>query len=252
MRISRYISALAKTAFSVVLVAMMFCLQTKADTIQVVTSRSGLAANDQVNWSQLGPPDTDVLDGSSTMSSGGLAVTVTEPEYGFQIRQQENADHTGPFPVWPGHFQAGDTVLCNCNSPFPVTFSFSSPVYGAGFQIEPASGYSGYGYSVHVSAFSGTTLLAAFSVDAISAGAIANDSAPFVGVLSDSADVTSLTYRIDGQIDNSPYEGDIGVNEMSIRTLSPVPEPSSIALLLGGLPCLILARRRCLGVSESK
>lgn len=217
------------TSFFAVMV-MIFCAQVNADTIQAVITRSGLSANDQVEWSGFGPQGTDLVSGSQISSQNGIQVTVSEPEYGFQVQSAAN---------WGSAFQIGDSILCNCNAGFPVSFSFSQPLYGAGLQIEPNSAYVGYGYTVYLSAYNGSVLLGTVSEDSFFTGM--NEPAPFLGVITDAAQITSITYRIGGQIYNSPYAGDFGVNGMSL-TSAPVPEPSSTLLLSSGLLGLLLIR----------
>jgi len=191
-------------------------------SISAVTTRASLNANSTVVWSDFGPDGTDVVSGSTIAASDGLIVTVSQPFYGLQIRQQGTD--------WYGDFAVGDALLTNWNSPFSVTLTFSQPIYGAGLQIEPGQVQDlPAPFTAYVTAFDGSTSLGTFSVTGTKSNA-GDDSAPFLGVLSDSPDVTSMTYRVVVQT-NGPYTGDLGMNFMSIQSASTVPEPSSLLML---------------------
>ena len=205
-----------------------------ADPLVVVTDRTRLGSSDSANWSLFGSPYTDVVSGSSIDSQSGIVVTVSQPEYGLQIMQQQN----GYF----GDFFPGETLLTNWNSPFPITISFSRPIFGAGVNLEPAQVQDlPAQFSAFVTAYDGNVWLGQFSTTGTKTTAM-NGTAPFLGVLSDQANITSLTYRVAVQT-NGPSTGDFAMDSISLKTENPVPETSSIAFCLTGLALLsVLAR----------
>lgn len=212
----------------------MFSGASRADSITAVTDRISLNANDSVDWGLFGSPYTDVISGSAVQSQNGIGITVTQPFYSLQVRQQ---DAPGTNLGFYGDFSAGETLLTNWNSPFPVTIAFSQPVFAAGLQIEPAQVQDlPAPFTVYVTAYDGTVALGTFSTTGIKSNDV-DGSAPFLGVQSDTADITSLTYRVVTQT-NGPVEGDIGMNYMSMRDSAPVPEPSTLALMIVGFAAL--------------
>lgn len=204
-----------------------------ADSITAITNRDALQANQVIGWDLFGAPYAGVLSGSS-IDDGGLALTVTQPFYGFQIRQQ---DWPGTDLGFSGDFLPGQILLTDWNSPFPVTISFSKPIFGAGLQVEPGQVDDlPAPFTVYLGAYDNGNLIGEFSTTGIKSRA-ADGSAPFLGVLSKHKEITSLTYRVVTQT-NGPTAGDLGMNFLSVRTtppLSSVPEPPTAAMVLGGL-----------------
>ena len=134
-------------------------------------------------------------------------MTVSQPYYGLQVRQQ--VPPSIPNGGFYGDFLPGQTVLTNWNSPFAVTLSFSQPIFGAGLQVEPAQvDQKNAPFTAYVTAYDGTVVIAQFSTDGILSRSH-DGSAPFLGVMSDAADITSLTYRVVAHT-HGPQEGDLG------------------------------------------
>lgn len=212
------------------------------DAVKVVTSRTNLFANETLDWSGFGPPGTDLISGSALITGSGLTVTVTQPFYGLQVRQE--TPPAVPDGAWSGDFLPGQAVLTNWNSPFAVILSFSRPVFGAGVQIEPGQVQGlPVEFTAFVTAFDGATVIGQFSTDGIRS--LGHDgSAPFLGVEGGSAMVTSLTYRVVAYT-NGPDAGDLGMNLLSIETSVPVPEPCTGLLVESGLAAIVLVGRRC-------
>ncbi|MGJ5632708.1 hypothetical protein [Nostoc sp. CALU 1950] len=209
-----------------------------ASAITFVQNRTDLQSNDKIEWSSLGKvidpfasnPSTFLPPSFSATSTGGLGVNVNIPSAGGDI--------TPPFifqnnPPVQTNFGAGDFLLFTgfsptiipTGNPNPLTIVFDKNVKAAGTQIA-ASGSANLDYEVFVSAFDdANNLLGTFSLPGISSGARDN-SAVFLGVKSDTANIRSLVFST-----SSPQRG-FGINTVSIATVS---EPySDFGLLILG------------------
>lgn len=207
------------------LLALVSAPAVRAGSVNVVTTRASLPADETTDWSGFGPEYTDVNGGSTLTTMSGLVVTVSESD-GMQIRQEGSG--------FTGNFLPGQCLLTNWNSPSALTISFSSPIFGAGVQIEPAQVQDlPAPFTASVSAYDGSILIGQFSTTGTRSSS-QDGSAPFLGVMGDTAEITSLTYRAVAQT-NGPTENDLAMNFLSLETSAPVPEPSPFALVTGGL-----------------
>lgn len=215
--------------------------QSKAATL--VTSRSELNANDQLDWSSVGtpfnpfgPPDPAAfLPNSFTVdSAGGSAIQVGIPA----------ATIPGVFPPFifqttdpgiPTNFASGDFILFTglipgpppaVGNPGPITLTFADPVAAVGAQLAVDDIFS---FTGTVSAFDVSgQLLDSFSLPGTSSTALDN-SAIFLGISDDQARISSIAFQ--SSIPNSA----IGINQLSfLSAQADVPEPS----LLVGLAVL--------------
>ncbi len=223
------------------LLASVFVTQTSsALAVTLVTSRTDLGENDQLDWSSLGsvfipPPDpSDFLASSfSATSSGGLEVNVELPPPEVSI--------TPPFVFQTSsggvetNFAEGDFILFSGfnpaffpspGNPGPLNITFEEPVSGAGTQLAVDDTDSFIG---SISAFdSDGALLGSFSAPGTSSLELDN-SALFLGILSDTPNIKQLVFS------TSITNRAIGINRLSIVATS-VPESTSIlALSLLGL-----------------
>ena len=136
---------------------------------------------------------------------------------------------TLPSPGIPTNFASGDFILFTglrpgpppaVGNPGPLTITFDRPVAAAGTQIAVDDTFL---FTALISAFdSNNNLLGSFSTQGTSSLALDN-SAQFLGVRSDAANISRLVY--------SSSEGSraVGINSLSIAET--VPEPSNIAAL---------------------
>lgn len=223
--------------FLFVIAVLLTLHPAQANAINVVTSRSSLPFTETLDWGAFGPAFTGVNSGSSLTTQSGLVVTVTQPYYGLQVRQDS------PSGGWFGDFLPGQNLLTNWNSPFSVTLSFSSPVFGAGVQIEPGQVQDlPASFTAFVTAYDGTSVVGQFSTTGTRS--LSDDgTAPFLGIMSDTGDITSLTYRVSVQT-NGPAANDLGMNFLSIETSAPTPEPYNSLLMGTGMVFLAFAGRR--------
>jgi len=132
----------------------------------------------------------------------------------------------------PANFASGDYVLFGGfkggfpapGRPGPITITFAQPVWGAGTQIAVDDTLS---FNAFLDVYDPIgTLLQTFTIAGISSTSPDN-SAKFLGVLSDQANISKLIYRID-----TPNRA-IAINQLGIVV---IPEPSmgmGLFILLG-------------------
>lgn len=204
-----------------------------------VNSRAALGGNDFIDWGTVGPETGVVSPPIAVSSNGGLNAIVSHPFADpFQLFVQG-----GPFvegTKWPGNFASGDKLLYTFTG--IVTIAFSVPVSGAGAQLQTGD-VLGLAFSVTLETFdSSNNLLASFGQDGLSSSA-ADNSAVFLGVLNDAANIDHVTYTLVSGI------GGLALNQLDLVTtvqapLEPVPEPGTILLLATSLAGLGAAQWR--------
>jgi hypothetical protein len=254
--------------------------------LNFVSSRAALGADDIVNWNPSTNPITvNSVDPASAnfsiQSARRLTVTGTQGgQYGptspnvANVRQQSSTPYTvgvnSPSPgnavfqgssfidtgVWNGNFQGGDYVYWNNNGSGLLTLSFATPVSAVGTQLDSLF-YHGTGltgvtpFRGTITANYGSGLSQTFNADG-ETSALANGSATFFGVSSDSADITSVvfnTFDIPDITSSNPQQPNgyfnYAINSVSIRTTAQaVPEPFSIlGTLFGGAAALKMRRK---------
>lgn len=196
-----------------------------AHALTFVTSRPALGGNDYVDWGVLGPTYTVVSNPVSLTSNGGLGLVVSKPTQGpFERRDQ------GWGAGWEGNFAPGDRLLWTRDEVGPMEIVFTSPVLGAGAQIQRDA----YGsFTGKISAYdAANNLLGSFSLAGYSNGA-GNNSAIFLGVLDSNAVIKKVVFDVDNTTQ------DFAINRLDIVTQggAPViPEPGTMLLMsIGGL-----------------
>jgi hypothetical protein len=238
---NRLLSLSIKDFSTVSLAAFTALLTTLPSSIQaatLVTNRTDLAGNDQVDWSSLGKvfnpfnpnPSAFLPNSFSATSQGGRGLNV-------EIQPASLPAITPPFVFKtavppqgiPTNFASGEFLLFTGFNPStfpaignsgPLSITFDTPVFGAGVQIavddEPS-------FTAFVSAFDDAgTLLGAFQAPGTSSLALDN-SALFLGVRSDTPNISKLVYS------TSASERAFAINTVSIAA---VPEPTlAIGLL---------------------
>lgn len=228
---------LATTAVAAV-TTLLTPLVSPVQSATLVANRTALGANDQVVWSSLGkvfspltPNPAAFLPNSFAASSeGGRGLNVT-------IQPASSSSITPPFVFQtslppkgiPTNFADGDYVLLSGltpglfpspGNPGPLSLTFDTPVEGAGAQIaiDDTTDFTAY-----VSAYDNAgNLLGAFQAPGTSSLALDN-SALFLGVRSDTADISKLVYS------SSISDRALGINTVSLVA---VPEPNSVLGLL--------------------
>ncbi len=221
-------------------IALTTFLSQPVRAITFVQDRNSLQSNDEIEWSSLGtvlnplaPDPSDFLSNSfSAQSSNGLGINVEIPSAG--------EDMTPPFifqtnPEVRTTFALGDFILFTgfnptiprTGNPNPLTIVFDKNVKAAGTQIA-ASASANIDYDVFISAFDDqNSLLGTFSLPGITSGAL-NNSAVFLGVKNDTANIKSLVFWT-----SSPQRA-FGINTVSIATVNE-PYSGLSLLIIGGL-----------------
>lgn len=217
---------------AVLIGALGFILPSQSSAA-LVTDRGALSANDFIDWGQLGPDYTLVPTPASVVSNQGLGATVTNND-GTTVQALTQGSS------WLGNFTQGDHLLYPSGPASTLNISFSSPVFGAGAQIQQVTG-TGY-FTADVSVFgAGQVLLESYSETGYSDNA-GDGSAIFIGVLDTKADITSIQFSLTAQ----PAFDDFAINTLSLTTVTPTPIPGAVWLLGSGLVGLIgLTRKRC-------
>jgi hypothetical protein len=117
-----------------------------------------------------------------------------------------------------------------------MTITFANPVAGAGAQIQ-SNDYQTFTGTLKVYDTS-STLIGTFSAVGTSTHT-ADNSAQFLGVKDTTADIGSIEYST-VSVSNT-NNNNFGINRLDLIT--PVPEPSTLAFLVSGLPIFVVAMR---------
>ncbi len=186
-----------------------------------------------VDWGVFGPTGTGIST-PDFRTVGGLTIGVSSSQ-GALARVDEGNGFTGDFAV-------GDHLLTDAGSKSDsFIVSFGTPVRGFGTQID--AHYILGAYSGFVDYFSSTNALL-FTADYSGVATTAEDnSAPFVGVVSSSADISYAEFFINQPSPLLPA-GAVAINRLDVLSPSAVPEPVSLALMLTGLVAIGVLRRR--------
>lgn len=215
-----------------------------SDTVQAVTlitNRADLGGNDSVNWTVLGSSSTYVPNPFSITSSSGITLDITQPVGSFSRRDQS-------WESWAGMFAPGDALLFTGGSnQGSITIDFDVPVFGAGTQFQTA--VEGDPYTAMIEAFDSLgNSLGLVGLSGISRFGLEGDnSAIFVGVRSDKANIDKLKLNV---VATRVKDPGFAINQLDLATTNeaePIPEPTTAlaVLVLGGSAiCAKLWRKR--------
>ncbi|MDZ8185480.1 MAG: hypothetical protein RMX96_11570 [Nostoc sp. ChiSLP02] len=230
-------------------------LPVKAATF-LASDRATFGGNDELNWVSLGKvfnpaaPDFSAFLGNSfsATSQGSLGLNVNIASTNNSFITPPFVFQTLPRPGIPTNFANGDYVLFggidqrafgpNPSFPAPgnggpLTITFDRPVFGAGTQIAVDDRPT---FDIFVSAYdSANNLLNTFSTKGTSS-LLLDNSALFVGVRSDEANISRLVFST-----SFPQQG-LAINKISIIG---VPEPTyTLAILVFGISSVVLKVRQ--------
>lgn len=200
-----------------------------AQALTLVTDRAALGANESVDWRVLNPTGSFISIPSpfSVTGSGGTQVTGSLPDVPNSFFTGINqGDNQGGFA---GNFAPGTALLLNQNrNPNEtfgtMTFAFSNAVRGIGTQIQ----VNRFGpFTAFIEAFdSSGNSLGRFSRNGISDDS-ADNSAIFIGLLSDQLDIARVTLSTDPT-------NNFAINQLSLNSsATAIPTPALLPGLIG-------------------
>lgn len=234
-------------------------LSSAQNYINLVTDRSALGANDSLDWGILGGNGFIPPNPFTVQSVDGIVITATDTAKGLEPLeiQVQCSVPSSPFGCgrWPGNFAPGDNLLWVQfgGNPDNLVLTFSTPVSGAGMQIQSNPNTSLGPFTATIQAFNGTTLLGSFTENGNSNGA-ADNSAIFIGVLSSTANITSLVLSTTNPPGTPP---DFAVNKLSlVRPFSLFPDHGgnvgtiTPTIFGSGIPADSTAKLVCSGQSD--
>ena len=212
-------------AVAVSVAALMIASPAMAAVVFVGTE-AGLGTDDTIDWSQLGPSGTSVVTPTNVTTANANTVTVGDGVNPAERRNQGSG--------WFGNFANGDALLWNRGAG-DLTFTFANAVAGFGTQFQSDS-FGAFTGSISVNG--GALGVFNFNGNSNSNG---DNSAVFAGILSDSADITSVTYSL------TSNGTSFAINQGRLTgsgLVGVVPEPSAWALLILGMGTVGAAMRR--------
>lgn len=200
--------------------ALALAFSTSANAVVVAEPDRSNVGSDSVNWALLGPQGTPIVNGATVTSADGNVITITSA--GAQRLDQSSG--------WGGNFAPGDPLV-RATSTF-LTLTFANAVSSVGAQIQR----NFFGSFTGQIAVNGGAL-GTFTRVGNSNGAN-NNSAIFLGVRSDAADITSITYSLVG-------DSDFAINGLSLSSEvnGAVPEPGTWLLMILGFGMIGFAMR---------
>lgn len=223
MSISNAIKTLSKTATNIN-ESSYNQLPAIIPTVNLVTNRSELRATDRVNWGNVGKEFDFISSQLLVHSHNGIKVKVSSR--GTFLRLDAGS-------AIKGKFKTGDKLLFLEFADSAITIDFPTPVFGVGTQIQRA--FFG-AFTAVIEAFdSNGKSLGKFKVRGNSKNS-EDESAPFIGVLSRSANISRITLYV-------PENGGYGFTINGLNLVTRLDKPTLTRNLL------LLNRVRALGAA---
>ena len=199
-----------------------------------ITTETDLKNIGHLDWGVLGPSFADVSNAFTTPvpGIGGLNITGSQAGGDFVRIDQGGLD-------WNGNFGTGESLLWSFFGG-PMTFTFNSAITGFGTQIEADNLGA---FTARIEAFDAANVsLGVFSSAGV-ATANGDDSAMFLGILSDVADIRSIRLSLTSSGGGLGDISDFAINGPTIQD-TPIPEPTSMLLLGTGIATAAARRYR--------
>ena len=213
-----------------------FVVQQGFASVTLVTSPAALAANDVIQWGQLGAPLSFPVLPANVTSTGGLGATLASSST-VRVFVQST-----PNP-WNGLFLNGDQVL----HPYGlISIGFTNPVRGVGTNIH--HDWLNLTATATLQAFDvNNLLLGTVTIETFFSSAVARGqgTAPFFGILSSERNIARITLESVAPVPPPDRFGNatkFAINDLRLLTTD-VPEPSSFVMVAGFLVALIARRR---------
>lgn len=219
-------------------------------TLQSVTSAAAFSIQGTINWGNLGPPTTwgsvtnygTLVSTPFAMSVSGLAgltATVNSTSSGDILERADAYDlpnvTDGP-RYEAGNFSEGSKLLYVKGTQKPLTFTFNTPIAGFGAQGQ-ATIYGGY--EIQMNAYDSADQLLGTFTNAGSFGApLLGGRTAFLGVLSDTNNIKKVVFQVAGGTGEALY------NSPVIQSVTTIPEPSAMVLLVLGAMAVAAQRRQ--------
>lgn len=204
-----------------------------------VTSEGDITADGTTQWVTIAADTGLVSEPFTHQISGisGLSAEISKPN-GTQLQRRTQSTS------WGGNFGVGEALLYSIGSG-PIRVEFSEGIEGAGAQIQSNSGGS---FTATLKVFdTSDVLLGTVNVAGTSNGN-ADDSAIFIGVLSDMGNtIGAIEFDVDHPFDS---DDDFAINDIRVQqadsssSTSPVPEAAgnlAWAVLLLVLATMLLS-----------
>ena len=199
-----------------------------------ITTEAGLKNVGQLDWGVLGTSFASVSNAFTTPvpGIGGLNLTGSQAGGDFARIDQGAGD-------WNGNFGAGESLLWSFFGG-PMTFTFNNAITGFGAQID-ADDFGAF--TAKIEAFdAANALLGVFTENGL-ATANGDDSAIFLGILSDTANIHSIKLSLTSSGGGAGDVTDFAINGPIVQDI-PVPEPTSMVLLGSGIATIMTRRYR--------
>ena len=197
-----------------------------------ITAATDLKNTGHLDWGVLGPSFTSVSNAFTTAVPGIGGLNITGSQVGGDFVRIDQGD-------WNGNFGAGESLLWSFFGG-PMTFTFNTAITGFGTQIEADNLGA---FTARIEAFNAANASLGVFTRAGIATTNGDDSAMILGVLSDVADIRSITLSLTSSGGGAGDISDFAINSPTVQDI-PVPEPTSMMLLGTGLATAAARRYR--------
>jgi hypothetical protein len=225
-----------KVALFSTVIAATAMVAAPAWAVVIPVTQAALAADDFVQWPQLGANGAIVASGSAVTSVDGLTGTVSRV-LGGNLRRVDQV--AGPPPA-PGSFPVGTPLITTLVNSGGFEVTFATPIVGIGAFIENRSQGT---FTSTLELFDAASLsLGSVSLASLVAARDPGTNTNFLGALSASQNVVRARFTTTASSPSGLGINDFALSQLELRTT--VSEPASLALLGAGLLGLAALRRR--------